>query len=518
MYNLVVTVPRPHRNEHQAVSPWLDEQIWGHRIWDSQSPWLIFLEFMTVADACYRDFRLFDEDESFYPLMFKPYKRMYLRNILFNNEVITQIAEQIPNSDAAWTKWLAWMGEKAQAISSKRDFSYLKSRFASFHDFAMLVQMLKSSAVESESNKRWTSRFIFPFGQNALYEDLNISPSGSSSREYINFGRTGELLYLMLCRSKHKEELKPYIANILCGDNPWNTLLGLLQPEHDDDRSPRGKSYLPYTCHSIFNDLSLDWLNIFRLDLPGFDALVHLVNLSALYVLLYQLQIANEWLPDGRRPYMICEVVAPKKTLVRELSFKNYLANNALPERAIAAYIDRIEQSTEWQHALQDEEAFIKCRNIVAAQVHWGDKAKDYAGPPVPEALLAELRSVALKRHRQHVANVHRSYGRGIGLVSRRVTNKFRYAPTDGLLKTLLLANVAERMELSEFLAQIYQRYGFIFGEREAEQVLESADFDKKAFQANAHRLEQRLSSLGMLRRLSDSCAYVENPYCRRAT
>ena len=68
-------------------------------------------------------------------------------------------------------------------------------------------------------------------------------------------------------------------------------------------------------------------------------------------------------------------------------------------------------------------------------------------------------------------------------------------------------------MELSEFLERLFTRYGLVFGEREAEQVLSKEDFDKKSFQANARRLEQRLSSLGMLRRLSDSCAYVENPY-----
>jgi hypothetical protein len=43
--------------------------------------------------------------------------------------------------------------------------------------------------------------------------------------------------------------------------------------------------------------------------------------------------------------------------------------------------------------------------------------------------------------------------------------------------------------------------------------VLSKDEFDKKAFQANSRRLEQRLGSLGLLRRLSDGCAYVINPY-----
>jgi hypothetical protein len=70
-------------------------------------------------------------------------------------------------------------------------------------------------------------------------------------------------------------------------------------------------------------------------------------------------------------------------------------------------------------------------------------------------------------------------------------------------------------MEYKAFLALLFGRYGFVFGEREAEQVFPRQDFDKKAFQTNSHRLEQRLSSLGMLRRLSDACAYVQKPLAR---
>jgi hypothetical protein len=118
-----------------------------------------------------------------------------------------------------------------------------------------------------------------------------------------------------------------------------------------------------------------------------------------------------------------------------------------------------------------------------------------------------------MKRHRQHVANIHRNYGREIGLVSKRGTVKLRYAPTDALLKTLLFANIEKRTELHQFLERLHSRYGIIFSDKQAEQVLPKGDFDKKSFQANSRRLEQRLGSLGVLKRLSDGCAYVVNPY-----
>jgi hypothetical protein len=511
-------VPPPNRNDHK-ISPWLDEQIWGHRLWDSESPWLLFLEFLTVAEACYRDGTFLAEDETYGPLAFKPYKRMYLRNILFNNDEMIQIGERHADSPSAWAAWLKSMEDNAFGIPPPRNFSFLKTRFHSFHQFAAIVAMVRGADVEAASNKRWTSRFVFPFGPNALYEDLIGNPgSGTVSRDYVNFGRTGELLYLMLCRSSQRNELRRDFERILKPGGQWNDLVRLLQPPIDDDeRSTRGNSYLPYKRHAVFDRLSEDWTNLLRLHLPRYDVFPYLVTLGALHVLMYQLAVSLEWRVGANTLHMVCEIVAPKKSLVRELSAESYLENNLLPAQAIEGYIDEIAASEEWQQALREPSAFVRCCEILQDRVRWPERREDYEGPSDADALLAELRSVAMSGHKQHVANIHRSYGRDVGLVSKRGTNRLRYAPTDSLLKALLLANVPERMELNEFLQRLSDRYGFIIGDRQAEQVLAKETFDKKAFQGNAKRLEERLGSLGLLRRLSDGCAYVENPYRRHA-
>lgn len=512
MVDPTLLLPPPPSNDHPDNEMWVDEAIWGHRLWDSQTPWLLFLEFLNLAEACHRDNRLLDQQGNYYPLLFRPYQRMFLRNILFNNEALFSINECYPDSASAWSKWLAWMAENAKAVTS-RDFSYVQHRFSSFQQFASLVAMLRSSAVENQTSRRWTSRFVFPFGPNALYEDLNVTPAGSVAREYINFGRTGELLYMMLCRSTSAAQLRPHVAGMLAGTNPWNAVIARFQPQGLDDCPTRGKSYLPYREHPRFDRLAEDWLQILELRLPGFDALPHLVTLSAFHVILYQLHLAAEWCGDAQSVHFICEVVAPKKTLVRELSGLNLQHNTQLPQRAVEAYIRRIEGSEEWQQATAQPGAFLTCQNLLRERVRWPRDREDYDGPNDPENLMGDLRRRALARHRQHVANIHRNYGRDVGLVSKRGTNKLRYAPTDALLKALILANVRQRMEYKEFLSCLYSRYGLVFGDREAERVLEVGEYDRKAFQANAERLEQRLGSLGMLRRLSDACAYVQNPF-----
>ena len=511
----VIALAPPPVAYHRDNSMWVDEQIWGHRLWDSQNPWLIFLEFMSVAEACHAEGRLLDHGDRPFSLQFRPSRRLYLRNILYNNEAMPEIAQRVADDGAAWREWLGWMQDNAQAVPD-RDFSYLQKRFRSFHQFASLVAMIRSSTIESSWNKRWGSRFVFPFGRNAIYEDLNISGS-SATREYINFGRTGEILYQMLVRSKHAAALRVYLGRAFDRQDPCDRLVELMQPDRSDDRQDRGgNSYLPYAKHPAFDAVAQDWLAVLALELPRFDAYPHLATLAAFHLARYQLNVASDICGEGK-PSFVCEVVAPRKTLIRELSVMSYLSNNQLPQRALETYIREIGETVNWRAAAADHAGFATCRQLLRDRVRWPRDEDDYDGPADPDALLAALRRSALARHHQHVANVHRSYGGGAGLVSRRGTNRLRYAPTDELLKAIILANVPSRMEYGEFLSVIFDRYGLVVGEREARQVLSNEEFDKRAFQANSERLESRLRTLGMLRRLSDACAYVENPLRRAA-
>jgi hypothetical protein len=494
---------------------WLEERYWGHRLWDQQSPWLVFLEFFSVAESAHRSGHLFDFEKSLYPAWYRPYARIHLRNILFNNEQQLQaIDEGTSDSNAAWRTWLEWIANHCHGLDpDQRDFSYLKARFNSFHDFAQLVRALRSCTVEGDTNKRWSSRFLFPFGPAATFEDLSIKP-GATSREYINFGRTGELLYLMLSRSSSRATLaEAFPRRVLNDANKWNHLVRQMQPPSATEELPlRGKdTYLPYDQHATFDVIADDWIALLDLRLPGFDVVPHLVTSGAFGILLYHLQTSAYLLNRDRKPDLICEIVAPRKGLVREQSIESFESNSAMSVEAIDRLITNVEAFDRWMEAGPDHEVLARRREILKEEFSWDDEAT----VTDPEDLLRRFREEAKGRHRRHFAHVHRSYGRGIGLVSRRGTNRFRYAPNDDFLKYLVFANVRKRTEFSEFLANLHARYGLVFGEREAATALDATDIDKKPFQANAQRLEHRLGSLGLLRRLSDACAFVENPYAR---
>lgn len=67
-------------------------------------------------------------------------------------------------------------------------------------------------------------------------------------------------------------------------------------------------------------------------------------------------------------------------------------------------------------------------------------------GKRTPDDLLNMLVERATTRHQQHVGKIHGSWARLIGLSSRRASRRVRYAPTDRLLKTLVVCCVDVRM------------------------------------------------------------------------
>lgn len=494
---------------------WAEEALFGHRLWPRQTPWLLFLEFLNVAEAFYR----MDPDAAFSPRppdTMHPYKmrfRLGLRAVLFSNDEMERIAAASDDSESQWTEWL----ETMQGLSAGTDFSYLRERFSSFRDFAELVGLVRQTTLENESNRRSSSRFIFPFGVDALFSDaIYNEKSGAISADFTNFGRTGEILYMMASRAKRGAELREPFAALFDPEQPKNRLIARLSAPGDDDlnRDQKGETYLPYREHPAFDRLAEDWLAIFALGLPAQDAFAHLVPVGALHVVLYQLETAAALAGRPVRPVLVCELIAPRREFVRQRSIISYQDNDSLTLRALDAAIDRFEKEPEWVDLLSDDvsdqERADRAADLVEARFHYREKA---GRGTAPHDLIANLRREVEEKHEVGAGRVHSSYARQIGLASSRGTNRTRYAPNDTLLKTLVITRVAQRLEFKRFLADLHEQYGLVFGETEARMALDPVEFDAAAFERNRARLEARLASMGLLQRLSDGCAYVVNPF-----
>ena len=507
---------------------WVDEAIWGHRLYDEQTPWMIFLEFLGILQTEVEDERAFRE-ETLNGLKYRPSRRRHLRNILFNNPHLEAVLEQFPNdNEAQWENWLVKMGN-ATGGPEERDYTYLRQRFTSFKGFASLIQFLQESAIEGDSNKRWTSKFVFPYGPHCLYEDLNRKGSTNDRRF---FGRTGELLYLMLCRSGLGEELMKQLQELnlvaekgkaLNQNAKWDRIVIALQPDSDmnEQRQSGSPPYLPYESLTNYRRLAEDWITLFQCQMPGYDVLPHLVNITALHLIRYLLGQAQKELGQSDPIRFVIEIVSPTRSGVRELSADSYLENNQLPKRAIKAYITQIERLPRWQEILKAQDSADPVQeaiNLFFERFLWPDIQDDrdkeeMEGIGRPEQVLKKLLEKAETRHDGHLAKCHRAWSREIGFSSSRGSHRIRYAPTDALLKTLIFSTVDKREEFQVFLQKLYDKYGFIIGHVQAKPFTTNGKVDKKDFTDNAVRLEERLASMGLLKRLSDACAYVINPF-----
>ncbi|MEC0238376.1 hypothetical protein P4H66_00630 [Paenibacillus dokdonensis] len=502
-------LPRPTQIDSDM---WVDEAIWGHRLYDEQTPWLCFMEFLNVLQAEQDVGRAFFEAEP-NKLAYLPQSRLYLRNILFNNPQLTLIASRYRYDDKeAWSQWYEEMG-KGQVGIVNADFTYLEKRFPKFEDFALVVQFLRETTIEGDNNKRWSSQFIFPYGPNCLYEDLNVKESKTPTNDRRFFGRTGELLYLMLTRSgKGPRILKSLQNSVLNPANKFNRLVAALEPSETLNSSTvKPGGYLPYLYLPEYQALADDWLSLLESDIPNYDAIPHLVNITGLHMILYSLNQAKAVFQDDRKLTFILEIVSPKKTIIRELSSDSFTEHNNLSRKAIEVYIRQIVQTEEWGQITDISEAISLLKN----EYKWpkDNKESEIESANTPEDLINKFVSAALNRHKQHVDKFHSVWGKEIGLSSRRGSRRLRYAPQDMLLKSLVLCIVPKRMEFQDFLDKLYEKYGFIIGDKQALAITEAGRADLEAFSDNARRLEQRLSSMGLLRRLSDACAYVENPF-----
>lgn len=549
------------------VGFWVDEDIWGHRLYDEQTPRLTLLEFLGIYDYFYKkdpESCLVEplNDKGVSELVYRTHRRLHLRNILFNNPYVSATLERTNLSEEQkWHYWLVKihnygavqyqrdgqevknferLEENAFEVDPERaksicEFYYLKSRFEKFSDFAAVVEFLRVNAFEVDTNKRWSSKYVFPFGPDCFFDDLKVEVKKDKDDKSIHtvtsgsdrrfFGRTGELLYLMLCRSGQTTALNEGLNGLIFNreKNQWNQLLCVLQPFGADgnkldstllkNQHPTSHKisppYLPEQSLPDFMCLGKDWGNLFDCQMPNYDVIPHLERITGLHLVRYFLNRSCEVL-GGEKTEMVLEILAPRKTKIRDLASQSYYHNNSLSQRALKSFIYNRLQTEAWSSAVASgsgEQAF----SVLKSTFKWKADPEKYSDSP--NKVLQSFIDDVTYRHKGHLHKTHNVYSKSIGLSSTRGSRRTRYTPTDDLLETLVLATVPQRLEFQSFLKELYRKYAIVIGDQQAQSLIDSNRADKEDFSRNAERLEQRLLSIGLLQRLSDACAYVINPY-----
>jgi len=496
------------RHQIDGVDFAVDEHIWGHRLYDEQLPHMAVLEFLGVLGSN-KDTPLIAAPAD--RVRYRPQRQIRLRGLLFNNPYVESVSEKAIPDDDKWKSWKELFAEDATGLGDD-DMEYLRQVFLNFDDFAKAIELLRSSAFEARSNKRWSSKFVFPFGPDALYEDLRVESSGASNDRRF-FARTGELLYLMLSRATRGPELgQKLIERLYDSKAPMNRLVKALQGEPQFANEPRDVGYLPYASNPRFDRLCEDWLAILSRDMPIYDALEHLIASAGLNLLLYFLECGKKQSGDAEPVEIVCEIVSRERTKVRALSGDSYQANQALSLRAVRSAVEQIKLTDVWATAVGSDDPEGECVKLMRESFQWPPVDGEYERRSGDD-LVRELAERAESRHEQHIGKIHAAWSRAIGLSSRRLARRTRYAPNDRLLKTLVVTIVDDRMQFDEFLQEVRRRYGLVIGDMEGAHLVREKQVDQEALSENRGNLETRLVGLGLVRRLSDSCSFVENPF-----
>jgi hypothetical protein len=487
---------------------WLEQRIWGHRFHNDQTPWLLVLEALNImaAFASNQNFKLIFPglDENHEGRTYEMPKRSNLRHLLFRDRGIDEIASSQTIGDAS--QWANWF----DGIANGRErFGYLQQRFVNFGALRNAVTLLRGAEVESERHRRPTSRHLSPRGMDMLTADYGENRNDTVNKDRRFFARGGELLYLMLNRSRSRDGLEVAVRTRFISENSrWNKLaLAMQSGVEEPGVSMDSFGFLPVAEHPAYDRVADDWVSLLVLDgLPDDSVPEPLMRLSGLGVLQYIVDRSADIIGDKRPPYPI-DMLTPETANVQKHAKDAFAQHRELSRKAIRRLVQALVDSDEWKAALRQINPETALRKLCEDVFRYSPQKH------TPEAMADEVTETAIDNHEQHLGRVVGFYAEQIGLAVARRGNGRWYAASDGFLEALVLANVAMPMELEAFLEKLWRRYSFVIGTEAARQEYPEANYEH--FKANQRIFEDRLRVLGLSKRLSDDCAFVINPFHR---
>jgi len=491
---------------------WVPEAIWGHRL-KEQPLHALLGEFVNMAEGMFRKGQLFEKTTPSQDVKFAARKAKELRIILFQNPTLEQVAEKHSGaSDEAWKQWLKNIQQSAKG-SNPQDFSYLKDRFISFQEFVTRVTLVRRSVMQPGNTKKWSHQLLYPMAVAALY----VPSDDKFGRDRTLFTRTGELAYLMLSRAKEslRKELAELLPENITGGTQKDRMILTLLPEHAQFDEENGATYLPYHSHPAFDRMAEDLVNLLKLGLPENDVFEVMKYLIAFNLYLYALETSNHWCGTAKPAPIVCEIMNTQTDVVRKYSGVCKRENEERSLLAVEVHIENlISGNVELCETLSNEKETEGVKLAALKDFLTNELGlKNSPNSKTVEEFRKEVTRMAKSACRNNVVKAQSSLGKAAGLCTKKGTNRLRYAPSDSLLRALVLANVADKMEESELLEKLFTRYRIIISPSHASRDLPENVVEASHFQKNNERFTKRLAALGLATRLSDACAYVENPY-----
>jgi hypothetical protein len=513
-----------HTPPDKKFAGWFGEAVWGHRL-QAQSGWATVLEFMGMTEGMMAEGSLLEPTTPTQNASYSAPVSKELRILLFHNPKMVQIRDDHQgDEETMWSEWLQDINGRTsdEAIA----FDYLRNSHPNFDPLVGKIELLRKLALDAGKSSKFTNRLLFPIGPAALYEPANLN----FARDRTIFTRTGEIAYLMLTRASEnlREELRLLLRSFLNESTSRNKLIrSLLPPGKPSRGGAKGATFLPYRDHPAFNRLAEDLIQVLKLDLPHQDALEHIRFLLPFHIYLYGIETSAAWAGREGSQFFICEIPGPKMDVVRRASIGNRDENEALGVEGMRRYVARMLDGDPrvveivdpgFRPDVEEKDRASELATELQRVFFLNDtQTADLKKLETRDEVRIAIHAEAAKAYRSGTLSALESLGREAGLIDSRGTNKKRYAPTDHLIRALVVANLPDDSpaEESDFLAALRSRYGLVFGPREATATIcehNPQHYDEADYRRNQTRLSRRLVGLGLGTSMSDSCTYVVNP------
>jgi putative ABC transport system permease protein len=230
------------------------------------------------------------------------------------------------------------------------------------------------------------------------------------------------------------------------------------------------------------------------------------------------IETACHWLGREQSPVCACEILGPKMDVTRRAAIATKEENEGLGLQAVFRLVEQAISSDPGLNGRLNSPEYtdeVKAEMLVDHLAERCSVDSESIKATHPDQVRRKVISIAEHGYRDGVLSAIQGLGAAAGFTDRRGTNKIRYAPTDKLLRALVLANVTHQVEEDELLLCLNQRYHLVIGPREAALELQPYFHDEGDFKKNKERFARRLAGLGLAQRMSDACTYVRNPYFR---
>ena len=502
---------------------WVQEAIYGHRFVEEQLPYMLVLEVLSICRSIMFDEHLVPKmdhkllghneflNDYLEQVSISLPRQEELRTILLRNIRIDEIhADKSMDDDLKLKIWVGELGDKYEYLLDR-----LPSR--SFNEIYRAVSMLRGLEIDKQNNRRWTSCFPVPRGPSLMFADLDNK--WVSDRRF--FGRGGEIVYLMLNRStEHRDDLRKLLQEDFLGDDDdFNCLAKKLSPPKENHATGSAQiGYLPLKTHKAYDRLAKDWCSILSLEGPSvpqkFEALSCITALNLIRYFAERSSETEQGTCDNlsRNPEFIpLDFLYGKRADLRKVSREYLNRHQEAVWIATDVHIEReLSKDNRWSVDNLTPEAV---RLILGEVFYMQQKFKDnISGTNKPE-ILENFKFQACNRARNSIATLILPLARHAGLVAVKKGVGAWFCPRDLLLEAIVFAKVSRTTLLSRFVEDLYDQYGFVIGPGEARRAFSVLPCDVLRFEENLQEFENRLTRLGYVKRLSDDCAFISNPF-----